>query len=83
MHRISRRNLLKTAWRRRWPRRLPACSSPPIRRPGAASSRKGRLYINQAWWLMALPMSCVVIVVLGFNALGDGLRTLLDPIMRQ
>jgi len=47
MHRISRRNLLKTAWRRRWPRRLPACSSPPIRRPGAASSRKGRLYINQ------------------------------------
>jgi len=44
---------------------------------------EGRLYINQAWWLMALPMSCVVIVVLGFNALGDGLRTLLDPIMRQ
>ena len=45
--------------------------------------QEGRLYINQAWWLMALPMSCVVIVVLGFNALGDGLRTLLDPIMRQ
>jgi ABC-type dipeptide/oligopeptide/nickel transport system permease subunit len=44
---------------------------------------EGRLYINQAWWLMVLPMSCVVAVVLGFNALGDGLRALLDPIMRQ
>jgi dipeptide transport system permease protein len=44
---------------------------------------EGRLYINQAWWLMALPMGCIIVVVLGFNALGDGLRDSLDPVMRR
>jgi dipeptide transport system permease protein len=45
--------------------------------------QEGRLYINQAWWIMALPMACVILVVLGFNALGDGLRSALDPVMRR
>lgn len=40
----------------------------------------GRLYVNQAWWLMALPMTCIVVAVLGLNALGDGLRAALDPV---
>jgi peptide/nickel transport system permease protein len=42
----------------------------------------GRTYINQAWWLLALPVVCVILVVLGFNALGDGLRDRLDPLRR-
>jgi ABC-type dipeptide/oligopeptide/nickel transport system permease subunit len=42
----------------------------------------GRTYINQAWWLLALPVACVILVVLGFNALGDGLRDRLDPLRR-
>jgi peptide/nickel transport system permease protein len=42
----------------------------------------GRIYINQAWWLLALPVACVILVVLGFNALGDGLRDRLDPLRR-
>ena len=42
--------------------------------------QEGRLYVNQAWWLMALPMTCIVVVVLGLNALGDGLRAALDPV---
>ncbi|HXZ00089.1 MAG TPA: ABC transporter permease [Stellaceae bacterium] len=44
---------------------------------------EGRLYINQAWWMMALPMLCIILTVLGFNALGDGLRETLDPVLRR
>ena len=40
---------------------------------------EGRLYVNQAWWLMALPMLCIIFAVLGMNALGDGLKRALDP----
>jgi len=42
--------------------------------------QEGRLYVNQAWWLMALPMACIIVAVLGLNALGDGLRDALDPV---
>jgi dipeptide transport system permease protein len=45
--------------------------------------QEGRLYINQAWWMMALPMACIIVTVLGFNALGDGLREVLDPVLRR
>jgi dipeptide transport system permease protein len=45
--------------------------------------QEGRLYINQAWWMMALPMLCIILTVLGFNALGDGLREALDPVLRR
>jgi peptide/nickel transport system permease protein len=44
---------------------------------------EGRQYVNQAWWLMALPMLCVIIAVLGMNALGDGLREVLDPVKQR
>ncbi len=40
---------------------------------------EGRQYVNQAWWLMALPMLCIILAVLGMNALGDGLKRALDP----
>lgn len=42
--------------------------------------QEGRLYVNQAWWLMALPMACIIVAVLGLNGLGDGLRNRLDPV---
>jgi len=45
--------------------------------------QEGRLNVNQAWWLMALPMLCIIATVLGFNALGDGLRERLDPVLRR
>jgi dipeptide transport system permease protein len=45
--------------------------------------QEGRLYVNQAWWLMALPMVCIVVSVLGLNTLGDGLRDSLDPVLRR
>ena len=43
--------------------------------------QEGRQYIHQAWWVMTLPVACIIVAVLGFNALGDGLRSLLDPVM--
>ncbi|MCW5771465.1 MAG: ABC transporter permease [Rhodospirillaceae bacterium] len=43
----------------------------------------GRQYVNQAPWLMILPMLCVIAAVLALNALGDGLRKSLDPLMRR
>ena len=45
--------------------------------------QEGRLYIHQAWWVMALPMGCIIVLVLGLNTLGDGLRQALDPVMRR
>jgi len=29
---------------------------------------------------MALPMACIILAVLGLNALGDGLRVAIDPV---
>lgn len=43
---------------------------------------EGRLYVNQAPWLMALPMLVTMVSVIGLNALGDGLRRELDPVVR-
>ena len=45
--------------------------------------QEGRLYINQTNWMMAFPIACIVLAVLGFNALGDGLRATLDPVLRR
>jgi len=42
----------------------------------------GRKYVNQAPWLMILPIICVIVLVLALNALGDGLKDTLDPKMR-
>ena len=43
----------------------------------------GRKYVNQAPWLMILPILCVIALVLALNALGDGLKDALDPVMRK
>jgi len=43
----------------------------------------GRDYLFQAWWASALPGLAIVLAVLAFNFLGDGLRDALDPRSRQ
>jgi len=43
----------------------------------------GREYARTAPWLMAFPGVAIMIVVLGFNLLGDGLRDALDPKMKK
>lgn len=43
----------------------------------------GRSYLNQAWWAMTYPMLAIIAAVLGLNALGDGLRSVTDPVLRR
>ena len=45
--------------------------------------QEGRLYVHQTPWLLGLPIGAIVVTVLGFNALGDGLRESLDPVLRK
>lgn len=39
----------------------------------------GRVYIQFAWWLSLFPGLAILITVLGYNLLGEGLRDALDP----
>ncbi len=42
-----------------------------------------RSYIESAPWLVTLPGLCILVVVLAFNLLGDGLRDALDPRLKK
>lgn len=44
---------------------------------------EGRDYLSNAWWIATIPGMAISLVVLGANLLGDGLRDLLDPHLRQ
>jgi peptide/nickel transport system permease protein len=44
---------------------------------------EGRDYLSNAWWLATVPGAAISLVVLGANLLGDGLRDVLDPSLRQ
>ncbi|MGM0409425.1 MAG: oligopeptide ABC transporter permease [Bacillota bacterium] len=44
---------------------------------------KGRAVIRQAWWVSTFPGIAIMITVLSFNILGDGLRDALDPNMND
>jgi peptide/nickel transport system permease protein len=39
----------------------------------------GRNYLFNAWWVAALPGVLIVVAVLAFNYIGDGIRDSLDP----
>jgi len=45
-----------------------------------ASSKQ---FITSAWWIVTLPGLAILVTVLGFNLLGDGLRDILDPRLRD
>ena len=36
-------------------------------------------YLQQAWWMAVFPGAAIMLVVVGLNLLGDGLREMLDP----
>lgn len=44
---------------------------------------EGRQIVYQSPWVMAFAIGCVIVSVVGFNLLGDGLRTALDPVQRR
>lgn len=39
----------------------------------------GMFILGQAWWISAFPGLVIVLIVLGFSLMGDGLRDALDP----
>ena len=43
---------------------------------------EGRTYIFDSWWLTVFPGLAILIAVLSFNLVGDGLRDALDPRLR-
>ena len=38
-----------------------------------------RSYISQSVWMSIFPGAAIMVLVLGFSLLGDGLRDVLDP----
>lgn len=42
----------------------------------------GREYILTAWWYATLPGFVIFALVLSFNVVGDGVRDLMDPVLR-
>ncbi|MBW7921089.1 MAG: ABC transporter permease [Rubellimicrobium sp.] len=57
-------------------------AQPPLPEWGAMIST-GRKFIFDQWWIATAPGFAIFIVSLGFNLLGDALRDLLDPHLRQ
>ena len=43
----------------------------------------GKAWIEIAWWVGVFPGIAIALAVLGFNILGDGLRDVLDPRLRN
>ncbi|MBU4377278.1 MAG: ABC transporter permease [Candidatus Omnitrophica bacterium] len=43
----------------------------------------GRFYIDSAWWLTLFPGLAILMTVLSFYLVGEGLRTILDPRLQR
>ncbi len=57
-------------------------AQPPVPEWGAMIS-VGRKYLIEQWWYVTFPGLAIMVVVLGFNIFGDGLRDILDPRLRR
>jgi peptide/nickel transport system permease protein len=57
-------------------------AQPPIPSWGSILA-SGRTYLRLAPWVMLFPGIAIMLTVLGFNLLGDGLRDALDPRLRN
>ena len=57
-------------------------SQPPLPEWGRMLS-EGRDYLREAWWISTFPGLGIMLTVLAMNLLGDGLRDVLDPRLRQ
>ncbi len=53
-------------------------AQPPLAEWGAMIA-SGRDYLLDQWWVPTIPGIAILVVSLGFNLLGDGLRDVLDP----
>jgi len=57
-------------------------AQPPLPEWGALLSA-GRGYLRVAWWMATFPGIAIMVTVLAFNLLGDGLRDALDPRLKN
>ena len=57
-------------------------AQPPVPEWGLMVS-DGRQFLVDQWWVSTLPGFAILIVVMGFNLMGDGFRDILDPHQRQ
>ncbi len=55
---------------------------PPTASLGEMVSQAGSL-AGIAWWTLAFPSVAIIVAVIGFNLLGDGLRDAIDPRTRK
>jgi peptide/nickel transport system permease protein len=55
---------------------------PPYPEWGAMLADSVKYLTSGAWWVLLFPGIAIMLTVLGFNLLGDGLRDALDPRMR-
>ena len=57
-------------------------ATPPAPDWGLAIA-ESRTYLPRAWWYATFPGLAILITVMGFNLLGDGLRDIVDPRIRR
>ena len=57
-------------------------AQPPTPEWGAMLARSYQYITAGAWWVATFPGLCILLVVLGFNLLGDGIRDAIDPTLR-
>jgi peptide/nickel transport system permease protein len=58
-------------------------AQPPTPEWGAMLADSYKYFTSGAWWVFLFPGLAIMLSVLGFNLLGDGLRDALDPRLRS
>jgi peptide/nickel transport system permease protein len=58
-------------------------AQPPTPEWGAMLADSYKYFTTGAWWVFFFPGAAIMLSVLGFNLLGDGLRDALDPRLRS
>jgi len=56
---------------------------PPFPELGKMLAESQQSLASGKWWVMVFPGAAIIMIVLGFNLLGDGLRDVLDPRLKK
>lgn len=56
---------------------------PPFPELGKMLAESQQSLLSGKWWVMIFPGAAIIMIVLGFNLLGDGLRDVLDPRLKK
>lgn len=56
---------------------------PPYPELGKMLADSQQSLLSGKWWVMVFPGAAIIMIVLGFNLLGDGLRDVLDPRLKR